>query len=59
VLPGRRIQLGLLQYGVASEIIDDEHGGITRLLELMDGTRDIEASGATCGPPTLTGNSPT
>jgi molybdopterin/thiamine biosynthesis adenylyltransferase len=41
VLPDRRIQLGLLQYGVASEIIDDEHRSVERLLELMDGTRDV------------------
>ena len=41
VLPGRRIQLGLLQYGVASEIADDENGTLERLLELMDGTRDV------------------
>jgi molybdopterin/thiamine biosynthesis adenylyltransferase len=40
-LPGGRILLGLMQYGVASEISDDEQGGIERLVGLMDGTRDV------------------
>lgn len=37
-----RIRIGTVQYGVGAEIQDDEHGAIWRLLELMDGTRDIE-----------------
>lgn len=41
VLPDGRIQLGWSQYGVASEIVDDESGGLERLLALMDGTRDV------------------
>jgi molybdopterin-synthase adenylyltransferase len=43
VLPDRRIRLGMMQYGVASEIVDDEHGTIERLLSLMDGSRDVPA----------------
>jgi len=41
VLPDSRIRLGLEQFGIASEIVDDESGSIARLLELMDGTRDV------------------
>jgi molybdopterin/thiamine biosynthesis adenylyltransferase len=41
-LPGNRIVIGLMQYGVASEIQDDEAGSIERLLVLMDGTRDLD-----------------
>ncbi|MFG3709546.1 ThiF family adenylyltransferase [Micromonospora sp. NPDC047730] len=41
-LPGGRIVIGLLQYGVATEIEDDEQGSIAALLTLMDGTRDVE-----------------
>jgi hypothetical protein len=41
--PNNRIIIGLMQYGVASEIEDDEHGSIARLLTLMDGTRDMDA----------------
>lgn len=42
-LPHDRIIIGLMQYGVASEIEDDERGTIARLLTLMDGTRDVES----------------
>jgi molybdopterin/thiamine biosynthesis adenylyltransferase len=42
-LPGHRILLGQLQYGVAAEIEDDEQGTLRRLLSLMDGTRDVRA----------------
>jgi molybdopterin/thiamine biosynthesis adenylyltransferase len=41
VLPGNRIVLGLLQYGVAAEIEDDDTGSIERIISLMDGTRDV------------------
>jgi molybdopterin/thiamine biosynthesis adenylyltransferase len=41
VLPDGRIQLGLKQYGVASEIVDDVDGSVARILALMDGTRDV------------------
>jgi molybdopterin/thiamine biosynthesis adenylyltransferase len=41
IFPDRRIQLGMLQYGIASEIEDDEQGGFERLLWLLDGTRDL------------------
>jgi molybdopterin/thiamine biosynthesis adenylyltransferase len=41
VLPGRRIQLGAWLYGVSSEIVDDESGSLQRLLQLMDGSRDV------------------
>lgn len=40
-LPGGRIVIGLAQYGIASEIQDDD-GTIERLLVLMDGTRDVD-----------------
>jgi molybdopterin-synthase adenylyltransferase len=40
IFPGGRIQLGLRQYGVASEI-HDEDGALERILALMDGTRDL------------------
>ncbi|GII67219.1 hypothetical protein Skr01_73040 [Sphaerisporangium krabiense] len=38
-LPGDRIMIGLMQYGMAAEIQDDEDGSIERLIRLMDGTR--------------------
>ncbi|MCA0350588.1 MAG: ThiF family adenylyltransferase [Chloroflexi bacterium] len=41
-LSHNRIRIGTIQYGVGSEIIDDEQGTIWRLLQLMDGTRTIE-----------------
>ena len=41
VLPGNRIVLGRLQYGVAAEIEDDDTGSIERIISLMDGTRDV------------------
>lgn len=41
-LPDGRIVIGLMQYGVASEIDDDENHTIERLLGLMDGTRCFE-----------------
>lgn len=41
VLPDNRILIGLMQYGVAAEIEDDESGSLARLLTLMDGTRDV------------------
>lgn len=41
-LPGRRITIGLKQYGVAAEIEDDEAGTVERILTLMDGTRDLD-----------------
>lgn len=34
-----RIRIGTIQFGVASEIEDDDEGTIWRLMELMDGTR--------------------
>ncbi len=43
VLPGRRIRLGMEQYGVASEIVDDDAGSVERLLTLLDGSRDVPA----------------
>jgi molybdopterin/thiamine biosynthesis adenylyltransferase len=42
LLPGGRIRIGSLQYGVGSEIQDDD-GTIWRLLGLMDGTRGVDA----------------
>lgn len=42
-LPGNRIIIGLMQYGVASEIADDDQHTIERLLVLLDGTRDVDA----------------
>ncbi len=41
-LPDNRIIIGLMQYGVASEIEDDADGTIERLLTLMDGSRDLD-----------------
>ncbi len=41
VLPGNRLIIGLMQYGVAAEIQDDEDGTIARILTLLDGTRDV------------------
>jgi molybdopterin/thiamine biosynthesis adenylyltransferase len=41
-LPGARIIVGLAQYGIASELQDDEDGTIERLLVLLDGTRDLD-----------------
>ncbi|MGC4776520.1 TOMM precursor leader peptide-binding protein [Micromonospora chalcea] len=40
-LPGNRLIIGLMQYGVASEIQDDEDGTIARILTLLDGTRYV------------------
>lgn len=40
VRPDGTIRLGLEQFGIASEIVDDEYGTVARLLELMDGTLD-------------------
>lgn len=40
VLADGRIQLGMLQYGVAAELADAD-GSLARLLTLMDGTRDV------------------
>ncbi|WP_431935461.1 ThiF family adenylyltransferase [Micromonospora sp. RP3T] len=34
-----RIRIGGGDYGIASEMVDDEHGNTWRLLNLMDGTR--------------------
>ncbi|UBU18335.1 TOMM precursor leader peptide-binding protein [Nonomuraea gerenzanensis] len=42
VLPGNRIVIGLSQFGVASEIADDEDGSIAAILSLMDGTRTVD-----------------
>jgi molybdopterin/thiamine biosynthesis adenylyltransferase len=41
-LPDNRIIIGLMQYGVASEIEDDVDGTIERLITLMDGSRDLD-----------------
>lgn len=41
-LPDGRIVIGLMQYGVASEIDDDAEHTIEALLMLMDGTRDVD-----------------
>ncbi|TWJ21751.1 bacteriocin biosynthesis cyclodehydratase domain-containing protein [Micromonospora endolithica] len=41
LLPRNRLMIGLMQYGVAAEIQDDEDGTIARLLTLLDGTRDL------------------
>jgi molybdopterin/thiamine biosynthesis adenylyltransferase len=38
-----RIRIGTLHYGVGSEIQDDRESNIWRLLELMNGTRSINA----------------
>ncbi|MGN9807274.1 ThiF family adenylyltransferase [Micromonospora sp. L32] len=40
-LPGNRLLVGLMQYGVAAEIQDDEEGSVARLLTLLDGTRTL------------------
>ncbi|MGS2620032.1 TOMM precursor leader peptide-binding protein [Micromonospora sp. LZ34] len=40
-LPGNRLLIGLMQYGIAAEIQDDEEGPIARILTLLDGTRDL------------------
>lgn len=45
-LPGSRLLLGQLQFGVAAEIQDDERGSVRQLLTLMDGTRDIDTIAA-------------
>ncbi len=42
VLPGNRIVIGLSQFGVASEIADDEDGSVAAILALMDGTRTVD-----------------
>ncbi|MEK8106246.1 hypothetical protein NKG94_15600 [Micromonospora sp. M12] len=34
-----RIRIGGGDFGIASEMVDDEHGNTWRLLNLMDGTR--------------------
>lgn len=41
LLPGNRIRIGSIHYGVGSEIADDQEGIVWQLLHLMDGTRDI------------------
>ncbi len=41
-LSDNRIRIGTIQYGVGSEITDDEDGTIWQLMKLMDGTRTIE-----------------
>lgn len=41
-LPGNRLIVGSMQYGIASEITDDDEHTIERLLVLMDGTRDVD-----------------
>lgn len=41
-LSHNRIRIGTIQYGVGSEITDDEDGTIWQLMKLMDGTRTIE-----------------
>src|SRR4051812_30581849 len=46
VMHDGRIRLGMEQYGIASEIVDDESRAIERLLELMDGTRPVRAISA-------------
>jgi molybdopterin/thiamine biosynthesis adenylyltransferase len=38
---GGRIRIATLDYGVASELEDDEHANTWRLMELMDGSRDL------------------
>lgn len=40
-LPGSRLLIGLMQYGVAAKIQDDEEGSVARILALLDGTRDL------------------
>ena len=42
-LSHKRIRIGTIQYGVGSEITDDEDETIWQLMKLMDGTRTIEA----------------
>lgn len=42
-LSDNRIRVGTIQYGVSSEIIDDEEGTIWQLMNSMDGTRTIDA----------------
>jgi molybdopterin-synthase adenylyltransferase len=42
LLPGNRIVIGLSQYGVASEIADDDEGSIAAIVALMDGTRTVD-----------------
>ncbi|OKH43234.1 hypothetical protein NIES2101_31085 [Calothrix sp. HK-06] len=42
LLSENRIRVGSIQYGVGSEICDDQEGNIWRLLGLMDGTRSID-----------------
>ncbi len=41
-LSQNRIRVGTIQYGVSSEITDDEEGVIWQLMKLMDGTRTID-----------------
>ncbi|MFI6942142.1 HesA/MoeB/ThiF family protein [Streptomyces sp. NPDC050418] len=41
-VPGNRIVIGLMQYGIASEMEDDADGTIERLITLLDGSRDID-----------------
>ncbi|MCA9938079.1 MAG: ThiF family adenylyltransferase [Anaerolineales bacterium] len=42
-LSENRIRVGTIQYGVSSEIMDDEAGTIWHLMQLMDGTRTTDA----------------
>ncbi|MFF0249624.1 hypothetical protein ACWEU6_17770 [Streptosporangium sandarakinum] len=42
MLPGNRIVIGLSQFGVASEIADDEDGSVATIVALMDGTRTVD-----------------
>jgi molybdopterin/thiamine biosynthesis adenylyltransferase len=37
-----RILIGSSIYGVAADIVDDDAGTVWRLIELMDGTRDVD-----------------
>lgn len=37
-----RIRIGSVQYGVGAEIQDDAHGTVWRLLQLLDGSRNIQ-----------------
>jgi bacteriocin biosynthesis cyclodehydratase domain-containing protein len=41
-LSNQRIIIGLMHYGVAAEIEDDERGSIAHLLTLLDGTRTMD-----------------
>jgi len=41
-ISNNRIRIGGIQYGVGSELYDDEEGHVWSLLSLMDGSRSIE-----------------